>query len=73
VSEESPWLSPDAVQEMTAAARWATQCKRLAKMGIPFRPNAVGRPLVEKSAVLSQPKKRKPAEPDWSAIRGKAA
>jgi len=73
MSDESPWLSPDAVQEMTAAVRWATQCKRLAEMGIPFRPNAVGRPLVEKSAVLSQPKKRKPAEPDWSTIRGKAA
>jgi len=66
---ESPWLSPDAVYELTAAKRWSTQCKRLAEMGIRFRVNAVGRPLVEKSDVLSTPKpKRKPAEPDWSAL-----
>ena len=44
VNDESPWLSPDAVQEMTEAKRWATQCKRLAEMGVPFRPNAIGRP-----------------------------
>ena len=68
------WLSAEGVEELTGRKRWTAQCRQLALMGIPFRPNAVGRPLVERSAVLSSPApaKRKP-EPNWSAIRGKAA
>jgi hypothetical protein len=44
-------------------------------MGIPFRLNAVGRPLVERDAVL----KKKPAkmakqwEPDWSSVEAERA
>lgn len=68
------WLTPEEVAELTAKQRWTAQCRALAAMGVPFRPNAVGRPLVERAAVVSSvaPAKRK-AEPNWSAIRGKAA
>lgn len=68
------WLSPDEVVELTARTRWTAQCRVLAVMGVPFRPNAVGRPLVERGAVVSSPApaKRK-REPNWSALRGKAA
>jgi hypothetical protein len=69
------WLSPEEVEELTARQRWSAQCKALAGMGIPFRPNAVGRPLVERAAVCSAPAKSKPAKrgPNWEALNGKAA
>lgn len=68
------WLSPEEVSELTARMRWKAQCKALADMGVPFKPNAVGRPLVERAAVLSQPAaKKKKVEPNWGAVRGKAA
>jgi hypothetical protein len=68
------WLTPDELHELTGRQRYSAQCRALASMGVPFRPNAIGRPLVERSAVLSSPApaKRK-AQPNWSAIRGKAA
>lgn len=68
------WLTPDEVFELTARQRWSAQCKMLAQMGIPFLPNAVGRPLVERAVVLngaSKPAKKK-IEPNWDAIRGPA-
>lgn len=46
------WLTPDEVFELTGKKRWSVQCRVLAQMGIPFRPNGVGRPLVERGAVL---------------------
>lgn len=46
------WLHPDEVYELTGKKRWSVQCRVLAQMGIPFRPNGVGRPLVERAAVL---------------------
>jgi hypothetical protein len=68
------WLNPEEVEELTAKKRWAAQCRVLAEMSVPFRPNAVGRPLVERSAVLSKPAvKRRKVEPNWGAVRGKAA
>lgn len=68
------WLSPDEVVELTARERWTAQCRALAAMGVPFTPNAVGRPLVERAAVCSSPAKpRGKREPNWSAMRGKAA
>jgi hypothetical protein len=67
------WLTPDEVSELTAKKRWTAQCRALADMGVPFKPNAVGRPLVERSAVLVAPAKRLKAEPNWDAIKGKAA
>ncbi|MBU8978182.1 DUF4224 domain-containing protein [Lysobacter sp. MMG2] len=66
------WLTPDEVGELTALKpnSWKAQCRRLASMGIPFLPNAVGRPLVERTAVLKGPRKvTKPrVEPNWPAI-----
>lgn len=68
------WLSPEEVQELTARQRWSAQCRQLAVMGVPFRPNAVGRPLVERDAVLKSAQKPKAKRgPNWSAIREKAA
>lgn len=72
--QDSAWLTPAEVVELTARQRWAAQCRALAAMGVPFQPNAVGRPLVERAVVCqSQAKPRKKAEPNWGAIRGKAA
>lgn len=67
------WLSPAEVEELTARQRWAAQCRALARMGVPFRPNGVGRPLVERVAVTSGPKPKAKAQPNWSAIRGTKA
>ena len=68
------WLTPDEVFELTARQRYSAQCRMLAEMGVPFRPNAIGRPLVEREAVLSTVKQaRKKPQPNWDAIRnGKA-
>lgn len=64
------WLAPDEVHELTARKKWSAQCRALAAMGIPFRPNAVGRPLVERSAVLSAPPTAgKTNGPNWDAIK----
>ena len=46
------WLTPDEVIELTGLKRWTAQCRKLAQMGVPFRPNGFGRPLVERAAVL---------------------
>lgn len=65
---------PEEVAELTAKKRWSAQCRALAAMGIPFRPNAAKRPLVERLVVLSQPvKKVAKSQPNWGAIRGKSA
>lgn len=67
---ESPWLTHDEVVELTARKRHSCQCRKLAEMGIPFRPNAIGRPLVERAAVLSAPAPgKKPKGPNWDAMR----
>lgn len=71
---DSTWLSPEEVIELTDRQRWTAQCRALAAMGVPFKPNAVGRPLVEREAVCSKPAaKRRKAEPDWSAMKSRAA
>lgn len=67
------WLSPDEVEQLTDRKRWKAQCRALAEMGVPFKPNAVGRPLVERAAYQTQAKPRRKAGPNWSALRGKAA
>ena len=46
------WLTADEVHDLTARVRWSAQRRALAAMGVPFRPNAAGRPLVEAAAVL---------------------
>lgn len=70
------WLTADEVETLTERKRWRAQCRMLARMGVPFRPNAVGRPLVERAAVLSSPpvSRERRTRPDWSALdRGEAA
>lgn len=69
------WLTPDEVIELTARTRWTAQCRKLAEMGVPFRPNAVGRPLVERAAVLAKPRStgRRTTVPRWEEENGKAA
>lgn len=68
------WLVPDEVEDLTGRKRWKAQCRALAMMGVPFQPNAVGRPLVERAVVCKgQPKPHKKAGPNWEAMRGKAA
>jgi hypothetical protein len=34
-------------------------------MGVPFKPNAIGRPLVERASVFKAKPERRPAEPNW--------
>ena len=67
------WLTPEEVCELTGKQRWAAQCRALARMGVPFRPNGVGRPLVERAAVSTTTKPRPKPKPNWSAIRGAKA
>lgn len=52
------WLTPTEIVELTATQRWSLQCQRLETMGISYLPNAVGRPLVERRAVLRYPRGR---------------
>ena len=68
------WLSAEEVEELTALKRWSAQCRRLAQMGIPFLPNGVGRPLVERAVVVRASREdsrrsRPKTEPNWDAIR----
>jgi len=68
------WLTAAEVEELTSKKRWTAQCRALAKLGVPFEPNAVGRPLVSRARYApesSRPKARK--EPNWDALNGKAA
>jgi hypothetical protein len=57
---DTGWLTPAEVEELTARKRWKAQCVMLAQMGVPFRPNAVGRPLVERAAVDARDRTRLP-------------
>lgn len=68
------WLTPDEVGELTGLKpnSYKAQCRRLAVMGVPFRPNAIGRPLVQRDTVLDKPKKAKAWKgPNWDAITPK--
>lgn len=62
----SPWLTAGEVAELTGLVRWRAQCRALARMGVPFRPNAQGRPLVERALVLkAKDRERTPTRPKW--------
>jgi len=65
------WLTPDEVRELTDKKRWTAQCRQLARMGVEFEPNAVGRPLVLRSKydpkAVSKPRKK--VEPNWDAMK----
>lgn len=69
-SGHSVWLTPDEVALLTECIRRSTQCTRLAQMGIPFRENFAGRPLVERSAVLRHRERTERArdQPNWNAM-----
>lgn len=71
------WLTPEEVGELTGLKpnSWKAQCRKLAAMGIKFRPNGAGRPLVERAAVLAGSAKKAAAkpQPNWDAMNGKAA
>lgn len=72
----SIWLTAEEVQELTARKRWSAQCRALAAMGVPFRPNAAGRPLVERAAVEKAARSNAKVSrrgPNWEAINGEAA
>lgn len=74
MSENAPigaWLTPAEVADLTARVRWSAQCRALAGMGVPFRPNGAGRPLVERAVVLRYRGKpeRSPDQPNWGAIK----
>lgn len=64
------WLTVAEVAVLTECSRSSTQCLRLAKMGIPFRQNFAGRPLVERAAVLRHHERPERArdQPNWNAI-----
>ena len=47
----STFLERDEVKELTGRTKVALQIAQLAKMGIPFFVNAVGRPVVTRSAI----------------------
>lgn len=68
--EVPTWLTPSEVAELTESSRRSTQCARLAKMGISFRENFAGRPLVERSAVLRHRERPERArdQPNWNAM-----
>lgn len=68
------WLTPDEVEQFTGKKRWKAQSRALATMGVPFKPNGVGRPLVERASVLTGAgPSKKPSKPNWNAMNGQAA
>lgn len=76
MSDPLPWLSAEEVAELTGLKpeSWKAQCRKLAAMGIRFRPNGVGRPLVQRTDVLNMDAKPKAKRgPNWSGIGGKKA
>lgn len=75
MAETDTFLRPDEIFQITDKVRWSAQCRALARMGVPFKPNAVGRPLVERAAYFgtgSKPSTRRATSPNWGK-HGKAA
>jgi len=63
------WLSNEEIIELTDKKRWSAQCRALASMGVPFLPNAAGRPLVLRTEVIkAKSAKQKRREPDFSGL-----
>ena len=70
------WLHPEEIADLTGLrpASYKAQCRKLAVMGIPFRPNAIGRPLVQRDEVLAPAKKPSSSNykgPNWDALKRK--
>lgn len=70
-----PWLSAAAVERLTGCVKARAQCRKLREMGIPYRPNAIGWPLVEAAKVLTVvPVNGHRASPEWGKVkRGQTA
>lgn len=68
----SNWLTEDELYEYCGYCWKAKQQIALAQMGVTFTINARGRILVSRS-VLDQPKTKRKAQPDWAAMKPKAA
>ena len=69
----SDWLSPEQVTRLTGRKQPAAQCRALGRMGVSFAVSAAGLPLVDASQYFKAERPRKKPEPNWGAIRGKAA
>lgn len=73
-AEPDRWLSEIELVRLTGFKLARKQCAELARRGIAFTEGACGKPLVDAGLYFAaQPKAKKKAEPNWSAIRGKKA
>jgi len=64
------WLTPDELHQLTGRKRWSAQARALASAQIPFRLNTQGRPLVERSAVVTTATKpASPKAPRWDRMQ----
>ena len=62
------WLSAAEIEALTGRKRHSAQARKLAEMSIPFRPSGTGRPLVERSAVLTAERKSTAKGPRWDRM-----
>lgn len=68
----SNFLTDDELVELTGFTWKAKQQTALAQMSVKFQVNPRGRILVSRTVLDSAPAPRK-REPNWSALKGKAA
>ncbi|TQK00146.1 DUF4224 domain-containing protein [Herbaspirillum sp. SJZ107] len=59
------FLTAEEVRELTGRTKHALQAEQLRAQGIPFFTNAVGRPIVPRTAIEGCKEKVKPPEPMW--------
>ncbi|SCK29292.1 DUF4224 domain-containing protein [Vogesella sp. LIG4] len=59
------FLTADEVATLTGRKLKSKQVEALRMMGVPFRVNACGRPVVTRSAVEGSAKKEVAAKPKW--------
>ena len=60
------FLTDDELAELTGRKLRRLQIEALKLMMIPFRVNAIGRPIVTREAVLGQPAKKEPTNESWA-------
>jgi hypothetical protein len=59
------FLEAEEVRELTGRTKHALQADQLRAQGIPFFTNAVGRPIVPRSAIEGRTKTAKPPKKEW--------
>lgn len=59
------FLTPEEITELTGRKHKSKQVEELRKMGVAFRINAVGRPVVTRVAVEGRAQKADEAAPKW--------